>query len=171
MTSKISDSTSEFIEQLDSNKGILYKVARLYCFTEDEQKDLIQEISLQAWRSFPKFNREYKFSTWLYKIALNVAISNLRKENKRKEINSPFKEEFVQIATPNDPEQKEHINLLYQIIGEFKAFDKAMMLLFFEEKTYKEISEIMGISESNVATKLSRLKKSIKKRFIALNQK
>ncbi len=170
MQAKQPDRSAEFIELLQENKGILYKVARTYCFSEEERKDLIQEISLQVWRSFTHYDPTLKFSTWLYRIALNVAISNLRKESKRREINNPFSEEMVEFKIQDEDQKNEHIAQLYAVISELKAFDRALMLLYLEENSYQEIAEIMGISNSNVATKLSRLKKIIKEKFQKLNQ-
>tara|TARA_R110002050_G_scaffold100602_7_gene208310 strand:+ start:138 stop:641 length:504 start_codon:yes stop_codon:yes gene_type:complete len=160
---KLSD---EFLKYLEQNKGILYKVARSYGNNEDEIKDLIQEISIQVWKAFPKYKQEFKFSTWLYRIALNVAISNYRKEKVRAQINSPMEDQFIQIAAPKDSTQNENIQQLYLLISEFKHFDRALMLLYLDEKSYAEIANIMGLSESNVATKLSRLKKKLKEKFL-----
>lgn len=165
-----SELSKQFILLLEVNKGILYKVARTYATEEEEIKDLIQEISIQVWKAFPKFNSQYKFSTWLYRIALNVAISNLRKESKRTSNREPISERFVQIEAPADDSQQEQISQLYQVIGELKSFDRALMLLYLEEKPYLEIADILGISESNVATKLSRLKKILKEKILKLNQ-
>lgn len=170
MSSSQSSNSSDFIQLLENNKGILYKVSRIYCSSREEQKDLIQEMSLQAWRSFSNFNPSYKFSTWLYKISLNVAISHLRKESKRKEFSQPIQKDQFMISEQNEAYFEEHINQLYQIISEFKAFDRALLLLFLEEKSYQEISEVLGISQTNVSTKLSRLKKLIKEKFERQNQ-
>jgi RNA polymerase sigma-70 factor (ECF subfamily) len=169
MQAKQPDRSAKFIELLQENKGILYKVARTYCFSEEERKDLIQEILLQVWRSFSNYDPKFKFSTWLYRIALNVAISNLRKESKRKEINNPFREEMVEFKIQDEDQENEQIAQLYSVISELKTFDKALMLLYLEENSYQEIAEIIGISNSNVATKLSRLKKIIKETFKSSN--
>lgn len=162
--------SEQFIKLLEENKGILFKVARTYASGEEEVKDLIQEISIQVWKAFPRFNPDFKFSTWLYRIALNVAISNLRMESKRKEIHRGFDEQMVLKIPEEDQESDQSLKLLYQVIGTLKSFDRALILLYLEEKTYSEISEIMGITETNVATKLSRLKKTIKDEFLKLNQ-
>jgi len=170
MQARHTDRTAKFIELLQENKGLLYKVARTYCFSEEERKDLIQEISLQVWRSFDDYDPKYKFSTWLYRVALNVAISNLRKESRRKKINNPFQEVIVAFIVPEEDQKNEQIAQLYSVISELKPFDRALMLLYLDENPYQEIAEIMGISNSNVATKLSRLKKVIKEKFQNLNQ-
>jgi RNA polymerase sigma-70 factor (ECF subfamily) len=163
-----SDLSKQFISLLEENKGILYKVARTYATGDEEIKDLIQEISTQVWKAFPKFNLDYKFSTWLYRIALNVAISNLRKESKRNEIFRGFDEGIILKIPEEHEDSDQSIKLLYEVIGTLKLLDRALILLYFEEKTYSEIAQIMGITETNVATKLSRLKKIIKDEFLKL---
>jgi len=171
MQAKPYDHSEDFIELLNSNKGILFKVVRSYWFVEEEQKDLIQEISLQAWRSFPNYNSNYKFSTWLYRAALNVAISTLRKESKRKEINSPFEERLIELKISDEEPIEENVSQLYSAIAELKPFDRAFILRYLDEKPYPEMADIIGISESNVATKLSRLRQVLKEKYLTLNQK
>ena len=165
---KLSDS---FLQHHADNKGILYKVARTYKRDEEEVKDLIQEITIHVWKAYPGYKPNLKFSTWLYRIALNVAISSYRKESKRAAINTMMDDRFVEIAAPADTAQNENVQQLYALIGEFKHFDRALMLLYLEEKSYAEISSIMGITVSNVATKLNRLKNILKEKFTSLNQK
>jgi RNA polymerase sigma-70 factor (ECF subfamily) len=129
-------------------------------------KDLVQEITIQVWKAFPRYKTAYKFSTWLYRIALNVAISSYRKEKTRSQINGPMREDFVQIADRSATDQNENIQQLYSLIGKLKSMDRALMLLYLEEKSHAEIAEIMGISSTNVATKISRLKKHLKENFV-----
>lgn len=170
MQSKQIDQPSEFIELLQTNKGILYKVARTYCYSEEERKDLIQEITLNVWKAFPNYDSKYKFSSWLYRIALNVAISYLRKETKRRKINEALHGDLVELTNSQEDPIDHQISMLYSAISELNAFDKALMLLYLEENSYREIAEIMGISESNVATKINRIKKVIKEKFQKLNR-
>ena len=155
-----------FISVIESHKGILYKVANSYCKDNEDKKDLVQEIIVQLWKSFDNYNDEYKYSTWIYRISLNVAISFYRKENSRTKISSPFTDGIFNFADTNDTEEKEiNMSILQQFISELKQLDKALMLLYLEEKSYKEISEIIGYSETNVATKISRIKNELKKKF------
>lgn len=165
---KLSDA---FLQHLADNKGILYKVARSYKRDEEEVKDLIQEITFQVWKAYPGYKPTLKFSTWLYRIALNVAISSYRKESKRAAINTMMDDRFVEIAAPAETALNENVRQLYALISEFKHFDRALMLLYLEEKSYAEIATIMGITVSNVATKLNRLKNTLKDKFTLLNQK
>ena len=155
-----------FISVIESHKGILYKIANSYCKDSEDRNDLIQEIIIQLWKSFENYNDQYKYSTWIYRIALNVAISFYRKENRRKEIANPITDSilnFAETSSTNDTEN--NINLLQQFISELKELDKALMLLYLEEKNHKEIAEIIGISETNVATKIGRIKTSLKQKF------
>ena len=155
-----------FISVIESHKGILYKIANSYCKDSEDRNDLIQEIIIQLWKSFENYNDQYKYSTWIYRIALNVAISFYRKENRRKEIANPITDSilnFAETSSTNDAEN--NINLLQQFISQLKELDKAIMLLYLEEKNHKEIAEIIGISETNVATKVGRIKTSLKQKF------
>ncbi len=153
-----------YINVLDAHKGIIYKVANAYCKNEEDRKDLIQEISIQLWKSFDKYNDEYKYSTWIYRIALNVAISFYRKESTRTKQLNPFNDVILNIADVEWSESQD-VNILHNFIAELKVLDKAIMLLYLEEKNYKEIAEIMGLSETNVATKINRIKSSLKQKF------
>lgn len=143
---------------IEEHKGILYKVCNAYCRNREDQDDLVQEIVVQLWRSFGAFDGRVRFSTWMYRIALNVAISFYRREKTRKRFTISAEEHLLNVGvTPaNAPEE---ILLLYQLIGDLDPLNKALMLLYLDGNSYAEIAEVLGISETNVATKLSRLKK------------
>lgn len=158
--------TDNFLNVIESNKGILYKVANSYCRNNEDRKDLIQEIILQLWKSYDNYNEKFKYSTWMYRISLNVAISFYRKENSRKRISNLLTTDIIDFSDIEISEEKEtNLGILNQIISELNDLNKALMLLYLEEKSYKEISEIIGISETNVATKISRIKSKLKKEF------
>ncbi len=160
------DKNNLFISVIDAHKGILYKVTNAYCKDKEDRKDLIQEIYIQLWKSFGNYNDDYKYSTWIYRISLNVAISFYRKENSRKKVNNPFSSEIFNFSdTSNTNEEETNFNILQQFIAELKELDKAIMLLYLEEKKYKEIAEIIGYSETNVATKINRIKTKLKEKF------
>ncbi|HTF05628.1 MAG TPA: RNA polymerase sigma factor [Bacteroidia bacterium] len=161
----------KFLSVLEGHKGILYKVANSYCRNSEDRKDLVQEIVIQLWRSFGNYDDRYRYSTWIYRIALNVAISFYRKEVRRKHISDPIVDDilFFMDSGPVD-ETEEDIGFLQRFIAELKEIDKGLMLLYLEEKTHKEIAEIMGISETNVATKIGRIKTILKQKFSALNK-
>ena len=163
--------SDQFLSVIESNKGILYKITNTYCQNIDDREDLIQEIIIQLWQSFDKYNNEYKHSTWIYRIALNVAISFYRKENRRKEISNPFPEGVLNYNdTSILDESDEHLKFLQQFISELKELDKALILLYLERKSYKEIADIIGLSETNVATKIGRIKKLLNEKFSIINK-
>lgn len=160
------DRTANFLVIVENNKGILFKVANLYCRNIEDRKDLVQEIILQLWKSFDNYNNKFKLSTWIYRISLNVAISFYRKENSRKRISNPLTTDVFNFSEKEISDEKEtNLGILNQIISELNDLNKALMLLYLEEKSYKEISEIIGISETNVATKIGRIKSKLKKEF------
>lgn len=152
-----------FDEFIRNHLGILYKVARTYNKNNDDVEDLVQEIMVQIWKSLPKYNPDYKISTWLYKIALNTAISNFRRKGKPKEIY--FNETFEEIDNEEQNKKEEQLQQLEKFISELNEIDKALILLYLEEKSQVEISDILGISTTNVSTKIGRIKEKLKIKF------
>jgi RNA polymerase sigma factor (sigma-70 family) len=148
-----------------SHKGILYKVAHAYCKDVEDRKDLVQEMLVQLWRSFHRYDHRHQYSTWIYRIALNVAISFYRKEHRRREIAHPMTEGLLNLAADPSFEPDPNLVVLQQFIMDLGELDKAILLLYLEEKSYKEIAYIMGIKETNVATKIARIKAALKTRF------
>lgn len=160
------DRAANFLVIVENNKGILFKVANSYCRNIEDRKDLVQEIILQLWKSFENYNEKFKFSTWIYRISLNVAISFYRKENSRKRISNPITTDIFDFSDTEISDEKEtNLGILNHIISELNDLNKALMLLYLDKKSYKEISEIIGISETNVATKIGRIKSKLKKEF------
>ena len=146
---------------VNQHKKILYKVCNSYCRNRDDRDDLAQEIIVQLWRSFGKFDERYRFSTWMYRIALNVAISFYRRESTRtRHVISD--EEHLLEAIDDTERQPEDIRLLYQFIEGLDPLNKALVLLYLDGHSYQEIAEVLGITETNVATKISRLKMTMK---------
>ncbi len=158
-----------FLSVIEQNKGIIYKIANSYKKDEDDKKDLVQEIILQLWRAFPGYDQRSKLSTWMYRVALNVAISSYRKEKKKTEVFIPLSEDVFDY--PDNEEFNEgSLNLLQQFIMELKELDRALMLLYLEEKSGKEMAEILGLSEVNIRTKINRIKEQLKKKFSTINE-
>jgi RNA polymerase sigma factor (sigma-70 family) len=164
------DKTRTFEKLIQEHKGIIYKVTSAYCKNEEDRKDLIQEIIVQLWKSFERYDPQFKHSTWIYRIALNVSISFYRKEKKRTEIAHPLSESIIKCsdASEKNTDQETSIQLLHTFIAELKELDRALMLLYLEEKTHKEIAEIIGITETNVATRIGRIKMILKQRFLLI---
>ena len=160
----------KFIRILKENKRIIIKVIYSYCKDLEDRKDLEQEIVFQIWRSLKSYDERCKVSTWIYRIALNVAITHYRKESKRHKINSNPGESIFQIAEDDSSEEEKHRQeLLYHLINQFDPLNKAIIILYLEDKSYRDISELLGISETNVGTKLNRMKNQLKEHFSQLN--
>ena len=158
-------SKEDFLSIIDANKRIIFKICNSYCKNADDREDLAQEVIFQLWRSWSSFNANYKLSTWMYRITLNVAISFYRKERKTTET-VLMGDHVIEIADEQIEESLEtNLNALQQFINELKPLDKALMILYLEEKPQKEIAEIMGITSSNVATKIGRIKEQLKQKF------
>jgi len=159
----------QFMKTIDEHKKIIYKIVNSYCQNKENRKDLEQEIIIQLWNSFDNYNSDYKYSTWMYRIALNVAISFYRKEKKWSIKKDVYNEESIfTIEKDMVEEQTElnyHLKLLQEFIHNLNELNKALMLLYLEEKSYAEISEILGITKTNVATKINRIKLKLKKEF------
>lgn len=154
-----------FQEVIEQHKGILFKVARVYCPNESDRQDLIQEMMIQIWQSIHKYNDQFKISTWLYRISLNVAISFYRKSSTRANIFTVVNEQMKEIPSEDKTESEQQLKLLEQFIYELKEFDKALMMLYLEDKSHAEIAEILGMSVSNVGTKIGRIKEKLKTRL------
>jgi RNA polymerase sigma factor (sigma-70 family) len=162
--------SEKFLTVLQAHKGIIYKVAHAYCKDAEDRNDLVQEIMVQLWKSFDNYNEQFRYSTWIYQIALNLAISFYRKESRRQHIAGPIHEGILNYAdNATHDATEENISILHRFIEELKELDKALMLLYLEEKSYKEIAEIIGISETNVATKIGRIKTILKQKFSNVN--
>lgn len=152
---------------IQEHRKIIFKVCNVYCKNEHDREDLQQEIVYQLWRSYANYNPAYKFTTWMYRVSLNVAISFYRKTKNGTDTIALAAEHEALEDEYNDPIVKErNISLLYQFIDNLKELDKALMLLYLEEKSYQEIADILGITETNVATKISRIKEKLKQNLL-----
>jgi RNA polymerase sigma factor (sigma-70 family) len=158
-----------FQKIIEQHKGILLKVARTYCRNEDDRQDLIQEMMIHIWQSIHKYNDQYRISTWLYRISLNVAISFYRKNTTRAKKYTELNEQTAKIPIEDKTEIEQQLDLLEQFISELKEIDKALMILYLEDKNHAEIAEILGMSASNVGTKIGRIKDKLEKQFSQLN--
>lgn len=156
----------EFINILNDHRKLIYKVCHSYCQEASNRQDLEQEIMLQLWRSIKKFDGRVKLSTWIYKVALNTAITFHRNESKQKDKKSGLDVSVIALEQCQEDHEEDKIALLYQFIGQLNEMDKALMLLFLDNTKQKEIADIIGITETNVATKIARIKKKLKKQFI-----
>jgi RNA polymerase sigma factor (sigma-70 family) len=155
-----------FREAIEQHKGILFKIARSYCQDEEDRQDLIQEMMIKIWQTISRYNSQYKISTWLYRISLNVAISFYRKNSRRISKFGALNENIAEISIEDKSENERQLILLEQFISDLNELDKALIILYLEDKSHSEIAVILGISVSNVGTKIGRIKDKLKKRFL-----
>jgi RNA polymerase sigma-70 factor (ECF subfamily) len=151
---------------LEEHKRIVYKVCNAYCRNRDDRDDLAQEIVLQLWRSFSTFDNRSRFSTWMYRIALNIAISFYRRERTRTQHVISGNERLLNMIEAPES-QTEEVLLLYRFIEGLDPLNRALVLLYLDGYSYQEIADMLGIRETNVATKLSRLKQTMKMELCA----
>lgn len=160
--------SAAFLEIIGENKGIIYKVANSYCQDHDDRNDLIQEIMIQLWLSFGNYDSRFRISTWMYRIALNVAISFYRKEHRRYQLNQPLPENLLYLREAPAPEDEELLNSLHRFIRELKEIDRAIILLYLDGNPQQDIAEVLGISASNVSTRVGRIKQQLRQKFSTL---
>ncbi|WP_439132484.1 RNA polymerase sigma factor [Polaribacter sp.] len=151
----------EFIQHIKENEGIIYKVARLYTNSAEDQKDVYQEIVYQLWKSYPSFKANSKISTWMYRVALNTAIGHLKKE-KRKGTRVTIDNFLLNKIDEVDAVMEERITLLYTHIKKLSIVEKGIILLHLEGKNYDEIAAISGFTKTNIGTRLGRIKQKLK---------
>jgi RNA polymerase sigma-70 factor, ECF subfamily len=155
------DIEKEFESRISEHEPLIHKVCRIYAYTQADRQDLFQEIVIQLWRSYPRFKGEAKFSTWLYRVALNTAISGLRKQK-------DFITSVEPDKLPNHPhveytdDEEEQIHELYRAIAMLNEVEKAVVMLFLEDKSYEEMEDIMGINQGTLRVKMSRIKDKLR---------
>lgn len=157
MTSK--EAEREFIELIEKHSRLIYKVCFMYASDNDKLNDLYQEVLINLWRSHDAFRGNATYSTWIYRIGLNTCISYIR-QKKRRPLLIPLGVELENIAEQKN--NREELRELYRLINQLSKIEKAIVLLYLEEKTYDEISEIVGITRGNVGVKLNRIKTKLK---------
>ena len=149
-----------FLTLINQHKSIIHKVSKMYMNHVEEQQDLFQEIVMQLWKAYPTFKGNSKFSTWMYRVALNTALVYFKKD-KRKVDKTPL-DENIDIIDVNESELKEEkLAYLYKAVQELNSIEKALIFLFLENQSHKEIAENLGISEVNARVKLNRTKEKL----------
>ena len=153
----------EFVKLIKENEGIIFKVTLVYTFNEEDQKDLYQEIVYQLWKSYDSFRGDAKISTWMYRIALNTAITSFKKTKRRPDQNRLTYDNFQIKDESYDTEIEENIKHLHRAVAQLTGVEKSIVLLYLENKKYEEIAEITGITQNYVRVKMNRVKKKLKK--------
>ena len=156
--------TEDFTRLISDHEGTLYKVTAVYTNDRDSQQDLYQEVVLQLWRSYEKYRGDAQRGTWLYRVALNTAISYLR-QNKRRATVIDTGAYVPDMSEQRDDALEERLRQLYRQIGQLDPLEKGLILLYLEERSYEEMAAITGLSQSNVGTRLSRIKDKLKQRI------
>jgi RNA polymerase sigma factor (sigma-70 family) len=156
----MADSTDDvFIQQINQNLGIAHKICRVYFSDADDREDVLQEMMYQLYKSYRSFDGRAKFSTWMYSVCLNTALTYRRKDVKQRY--EPLTTAHDQLANPPVSNKDEEINLLFAAIGTLSPLNKAIILLYLEDMSYEEIAEITGLSKSNVGVRLVRIKRDL----------
>tara|TARA_R110000796_G_scaffold35017_3_gene90200 strand:- start:186243 stop:186737 length:495 start_codon:yes stop_codon:yes gene_type:complete len=151
-----------FVTELENNQNIVHKVCTLYTNDRDAHNDLFQEITIQLWKAYPKFRGDAKFSTWMYRVSLNTAITLYRKSKKRVQT-LDYDSVIFKIKTDEyDETEEQQLKLMYEAVKQLNDIDKALVFLYLEDKNYTEISETLGISEVNARVKMNRVKTKLK---------
>ena len=149
----------EFVELVTRYKDVIFKVCYIYA-EKDDIEDYYQEVLIQIWRSLPKFRGESKVTTWIYRISLNTCISHVRK-NTKGNIN---KVPLIDVNLwENDIEKKQQVDEMYSLINKLNKLEKAVILLWLEDRDYEEIASIVGITKANVAVKINKIKEKLRK--------
>ena len=154
------EAEKQFEQHIKVNELLIYKVCRMYAYTAVDREDLFQEIVIQLWKAYPKFRGESKFSTWLYRVALNTAITGLRK--KKDFIESPEPSQLPEGISDENTDREDELVQLHQAIGQLNQVEKAIVMLYMEDKTYEEMEEIMGMNQGNLRVKMNRVKEKLR---------
>jgi RNA polymerase sigma-70 factor (ECF subfamily) len=166
-----SDNSLQFEELIEAHGKIIFHVARIYARDREDRNDIAQEIKTQLWRAFPKYSPERRFSTWMYRIALNVAISHLRRESRRSQqfepIDGMLELEIGSVMANDNQQPDERLLVLRKLIADLDPLNRGLVLLYLEERSYAEIAEILGITETNVASKINRIKQRLRQQMLA----
>ena len=153
----------QFLEIITQNQGIIHKVCGIYCDTGEDRQDLFQEIVAQLWHSFHRFRNESKVTTWMYKVALNTAITHFKKEKRRPERDGLQFTTIQAIQDEYDETAEQQLKSLHAAIAKLTGIEKSITLLYLEEKSYEEIADIVGITQNYVRVKMNRIKSKLKK--------
>lgn len=154
------DKQQEFLSQIEENKGIIYKIARMYMDAKEDQDDLYQEICIQLWQSYSSFKGKSKFSTWMYRVALNTALVFVKRDKRRMDRYS-IEDRFEQVDEQYSGKEDEQIGVLYKAVQELNTIEKALIFLFLEGQSHQQIGEHLGISEGNARVRLMRTKNKL----------
>jgi len=158
----LKDLEAKFLSDFEKNQNIVHKICRMYTTNREAHNDLFQEVTIQLWKNYEKFRGEAKFSTWMYRVALNTAISLYRKSIRQLKTKDISAFEYKIKAVDYDDTEELQLKALYNAIQQLNDIEKALIFLYLEDKPYKEISETLGISNGNARVKMNRAKEKLK---------
>jgi RNA polymerase sigma-70 factor (ECF subfamily) len=151
-----------FLNILEKNIGIMLKISRAYTNSAHDREDLINDITLELWKSFDRFKGESRISTWIYRVAINTSMNFSRKKKSERLYFAPDLKQFESLSWITEPPDTSHSEILYQCIDELNQLNRAIILLYLDGNSHEEIAEITGISKTNVGTRIGRIKEQIK---------
>lgn len=161
-----------FLLLLEEHKRILYKVAAAYCADAEDRRDLVQEMVIQLWRSFPRYDEQLRFSTWMYRIGMNVAISFFRSEKRHRRETVALEQVDIIDTVAADrvlSEAGDDVRLLQELVARLDEMSRALLVLYLEGYSHGEIAEILGISATNVGTRINRIKNRLREEHNAVS--
>jgi RNA polymerase sigma-70 factor, ECF subfamily len=156
------EAEKEFEQLIHQHELLIYKVCRIYAYTNADRDDLFQEIVIQLWRAYPRFKGNSKFSTWLYRVAINTAITGLRKHKHFIESYEPAQLPEHGTDDHHSRVEEEQLKMLYTAIGELNEVEKAVVMLYMEDRSYEEMEEIMGMSQGSLRVRMNRIKEKLR---------
>lgn len=156
------DKKQQFTAAIKDNERFLFKIAAAYTYTTEDRMDLLQEIYYQLWKSFGTFNEKSKPGTWIYRVALNVAIYH-RKTATKRITTIPIDEKVLGVEAAGDMQQEENWKIFRQYVDKLSPLEKAIVMLYMENKSHDEIAAVTGISKTNAGTRIQRIKEKIRK--------
>jgi RNA polymerase sigma factor (sigma-70 family) len=154
---------TSFLERLERHRGIIVKVATAYCRNGADREDLAQEIVAQLWRSYARYDESRIFSTWMYRVAMNVAISFSRRQAQYRRTVDPTETAMLETLEAQPADEGDNLALLHGFIAKLDVLNRALIVLYLDDIPYAEIAQILGLSETNVATKIARIKQRLKR--------
>lgn len=159
-----SEQEIQFVKLLNEHSGIIHRVCRIYFDDPVDREDVFQEIIYQLWRSYPSFQGDSKFSTWMYRVALNTAIGQFRKEKKSIQ-KEPLSDRLSEITPVENSDTEEQLKALHVAINTLSLVDKAIILLYLEDNSYEEIASVTGLTKTNVSVRLVRIKNKLEEKL------
>ena len=155
----MNEQEQKFLSLMERHRQIIYKVCFMYALDDENISDLYQEVTLNLWKAFPRFRGDSKTTTWVYRIAVNTCVSWLRSSSRQPQT-IPFTLSMADLFA--DEQEKENLRELYDLINRLGKLERALILLWLDERTYEEIAEILDISVSNVGVRINRIKAKLK---------